>query len=63
MNNMMTERNLQASGEMRDNSNFGRARWWRRLHDEPEIQFAEDRRRECRPVDAPSAVSARWPAA
>ena len=55
MNNMMTERNLQASGEMRDNSNFGKGPdGGGRLHHEPEHPVrAEDRRRERRPADAP----------
>ena len=42
MNNMMTERNLQASGEMRDNSNFGKGQMVAADYTmSPSIQFAQ----------------------
>lgn len=42
MNNMMTERNLQASGEMRDNSNFGKGQMVAADYTmSPNIQFAQ----------------------
>jgi curli biogenesis system outer membrane secretion channel CsgG len=42
MNNMMTERNLQASGEMRDNSNFGKGQMVAADYTmSPQIQFAQ----------------------